>query len=158
MLCNETAVIVNLLLIMPFLRTLFVLDTPDAGKLSHGRQLTDSIGISPPRLHCDRAANYGSIIIPCICYRHLRELSEFGCVSIYRSLIFEVLAYPQHRLTLRLIQVMYVINGYSIFKNHLLREICSLTIPIKRGGFEGVFSKNFLEIFSLPLQSTHEQF
>jgi len=35
---------------------------------SDDRLLTGSIGVSPLRLHCGRAANYGSIIIPCACY------------------------------------------------------------------------------------------
>ena len=40
-----------------------------------------SIGIEPPRLHCGRAANYGSIIVPNTCRRLHREQPGFYRVS-----------------------------------------------------------------------------
>ena len=40
-----------------------------------------SIGIEPPRLHCGRAANYGSIIVPNTCRRLRREQPGFYRVS-----------------------------------------------------------------------------
>ena len=61
------------------------------GKSSGGRLLICSIGIPPPRLHCGRAANYGSIMIPCACHRRLREQPGF--------LVFEFIApriFPDH--------------------------------------------------------------
>lgn len=57
--------------------SLFVLDAPRAGRASDGGVLHRSIGIEPPRLHCGRAANYGSIIIPGFCHRRLRLQSGF---------------------------------------------------------------------------------
>ena len=47
-----------------------------------------SIGIEPPRLHCGRAANYGSIIVPNTCHRLHREQPGFYRVSfIARSFL-----------------------------------------------------------------------
>ena len=47
-----------------------------------------SIGIEPPRLHCGRAANYGSIIVPNTCRRLRREQPGFYRVScIARSFL-----------------------------------------------------------------------
>ena len=47
-----------------------------------------SIGIEPPRLHCGRAANYGSIIVPNTCRRLHREQPGFYRVScIARSFL-----------------------------------------------------------------------
>ena len=48
---------------------------------SSTRLLTGFIGISPLRLHYGRAANYGSIIIPCAYHRHHRKQSGFRCIS-----------------------------------------------------------------------------
>ncbi len=64
--------------------TLFVLDTPGVSISALGsHQATGSLpvlmGIPPPRLHYGPAANYGSIIILCICHRRLREQPGF-CV------------------------------------------------------------------------------
>ena len=39
--------------------------------------LCNSIGLSPPRLHYDRAANYGSIIVPDVCPRRYRQQIDF---------------------------------------------------------------------------------
>ena len=56
-----------------------------------------SIGIEPPRLHCGRAANYGSIIVPNTCRRLHREQPSFYRVScIARP--SEVVAHSRKRL------------------------------------------------------------
>ena len=56
---------------------------PNAQKefIKHPVSFTGFIGISPLRLHYGRAANYGSIIIPCACHRHHRKQSGFRCIS-----------------------------------------------------------------------------
>ena len=80
-----------------YVRSLFVLDAPRAGRASGGGVLHRSIGIEPPRLHCGRAANYGSIIVPNTCRRLHREQPGFYRVScIARS--DEVVAHSRKRL------------------------------------------------------------
>ena len=70
-----------------YVRSQFVLDAPRAGRASDGGVLHRSIGIEPPRLHCGRAANYGSIIVPNTCRRLHREQPGFYRVKLYRSLM-----------------------------------------------------------------------
>ena len=80
-----------------YVRSLFVLDAPRAGRASDGGVLHRSIGIEPPRLPCGRAANYGSIIVPNTCHRLHREQPGFYRVScIARS--DEVVAHSRKRL------------------------------------------------------------
>lgn len=64
--------------------TVFVLNTPCIGnsyrgKSSDVRLLSESIGISP--LPGIPPAAYGSIIIPCVCYRRHREQLGFRCIG-----------------------------------------------------------------------------
>lgn len=64
--------------------TVFVLNIPCfgnsyRGKSSDVRLLSESIGISP--LPGIPPAAYGSIIIPCVCYRHHREQLDFCCIG-----------------------------------------------------------------------------
>ena len=66
--------------------TVFVLNTPCIGnsyrgKSSDVRLLSESIGISP--LPGIPPAAYGSIIIPCVCYRHHREQLGFRCIGFF---------------------------------------------------------------------------
>lgn len=66
--------------------TVFVLNTPCIGNSYHGkssdvRLLSESIGISP--LPGIPPAAYGSIIIPCVCYRHHREQLGFRCIGFF---------------------------------------------------------------------------
>ena len=80
-----------------YVRSLFVLDAPRAGRASGGGVLHRSIGIEPPRLPCGRAANYGSIIVPNTCRRLHREQPGFYRVScIARP--SEVVAHSRKRL------------------------------------------------------------
>ena len=65
---------------------------------SSTRLLTGFIGISPLRLHYGRAANYGSIIIPCACHRHHRKQSGFRCISFIARSHKEGLGAPTSRL------------------------------------------------------------
>ena len=53
---------------------------------SDDRLLTGSIGVSPLRLHCGRAANYGSIIIPCACVVARTGAARPLLYKFYRSL------------------------------------------------------------------------
>ena len=46
------------------------------------------MGVSPSRLLYGPTANYGSIIIPCICHRRLREQPGL-CVSVLSLASFE---------------------------------------------------------------------
>lgn len=69
--------------------TVFVLNTPCIGNSYHGkssdvRLLSESIGISP--LPGIPPAAYGSIIIPCICYRRHREQLGFRCIGFFAHL------------------------------------------------------------------------
>ena len=66
--------------------TVFVLNTPCIGNSYHGkssdvRLLSESIGISP--LPGIPPAAYGSIIIPCVCFRHHREQLDFRCIGFF---------------------------------------------------------------------------
>ena len=66
--------------------TAFVLNTPCNGnsnlrKSSDVQLRTESIGISP--LPGSPPAAYGSIIIPCICYRRHREQLGFRCIGFF---------------------------------------------------------------------------
>ena len=66
--------------------TVFVLNAPCIGnsyrgKSSDVRLLSESIGISP--LPGIPPAAYGSIIIPCVCYRHHREQLGFRCIDFF---------------------------------------------------------------------------
>ena len=79
------------------------------------RLLTGFIGISPLRLHYGRAANYGSIIIPCACHRHHRKQSGFRCISFIARSHKEGLGAPTSRLWVSPTQVMYLMTVYSIF-------------------------------------------
>ena len=69
--------------------TVFVLNTPCIGNSYHGkssdvRLLSESIGISP--LPGIPPVAYGSIIIPCVCYRHHREQLGFRCIGFFAHL------------------------------------------------------------------------
>ena len=50
---------------------LFVLNTPDVKGTTQAAVASSSMGISPSPLHYGPTANYGSIIIACICHRRL---------------------------------------------------------------------------------------
>ncbi len=90
---------------------------PNAQKESSStRLLSGFIGISPLRLHYGRAANYGSIIIPCACHRHHRKQSGFRCISFIARFHKEGLGAPTSRLWVSPTQVMYLMTVYLIFK------------------------------------------
>ena len=50
------------------------------GKSSSGRLLICSMGVSPSPLLCGPTANYGSIIVPCVC--HCQHRLQFGFCRI----------------------------------------------------------------------------
>ena len=90
---------------------------PNARKefFRHPVCFTGFIGISPLRLHYGRAANYGSIIIPCACHRHHRKQSGFRCISSVARSHKEGLGAPTSRLWVSPTQVKYLMTVYSIF-------------------------------------------
>lgn len=60
----------------------------------------NSMGVSPPRLLYGPAANYGSIIIPCACHRHHRELPGFYRIDSIARRFKRVVARLRSRLDL----------------------------------------------------------
>ena len=68
-----------------------------SGNLPDACLRSRSIGLSPPRLHYGRAANYGSIIISCACHRRSRWQSGFRRMGLIAR-PFGVLAHLQSQL------------------------------------------------------------
>ena len=100
-----------------YVRSLFVLDAPRAGRASGGGVLHRSIGIEPPRLPCGRAANYGSIIVPNTCRRLHREQPGFYRVScIARSFLRSWRTHESGSGVQPIALGMCLMPGYSVFK------------------------------------------
>lgn len=74
----------------------------------------DSIGLSPSRLHCDRTANYGSIIIPVPIVAGSDAIRLLQS-RLYRSLIYQCHGAPPAGLT---VTVMYPEDRYSVVNDH----------------------------------------
>ena len=96
---------------------LFVLNTPDVKGTTQAAVASSSMGVSPSRLLYGPTANYGSIIIACICHRRLCLPTNERSVSFIAPSRCGRSWRTHFAARIAPMQVTYLCAVYSVFKD-----------------------------------------